>query len=74
MLVFQKGRTCVSQCLFTYLIAQIICIIAAPKVLKPYRLLADLLGNPRGVLLLGSPSLIYPSIGTCDVSVSNIAD
>ena len=34
MLVCQKGRTCVSQCLYTYLIAQIICIIAAPKVLK----------------------------------------
>ena len=34
VLVFQKGRTGVSQCLFTYLIAQIICIIAAPKVLK----------------------------------------
>ena len=34
VLVLQKGRTCVSPCSFTYLIAQIICIIAAPKVLK----------------------------------------
>ena len=34
VLVLQRGRTCVSQCLSTYLIAQIICIIVVLKVLK----------------------------------------